>query len=150
MGAVNITHSFDSIMPELIVLDDNKFLLVRGEENGSEFWWPPGAYWINHAPCNLNEYQPSQWISDTLAEQLDVHASSIELLRVEFIAPDHRPVLVYKVEVKGSPKANERLGFIEADYFERDELPTNLGRDQEHGDWLRSLMADISGSPYVN
>lgn len=143
MGAISADSGQSVVMPEVLVIEDDEVLLVRGHENGNVYWWPPGAYWLNSPICDLTRTEPSTWVEETLEDQIGTRPSQVELRSVAFVAPDHAPVFVYSAQLAGDPEPNSALGFDRAEYFSRNSLPDALGRDAEHGDWLRSMLAEL-------
>jgi hypothetical protein len=142
--AANIAHS--AVMPEVLVEQDNRFLLVRGQENGRTFWWPPGAYWINAGTCDLHTTDPTVWIAETLKDQIDVDVTSVVLKGVSLIDDSHAPVLVYSATISGQPHPNNQLGFDEAEFFSVAEFPDSIGRDEVHGRWLHDLIGTYTAA----
>ncbi|MEH1970380.1 hypothetical protein [Nostoc sp.] len=129
-------------MPELLVFQDNRLLLVKGIEGERVFWWPPGAYWISEKICDLQVEEPKQWIERVLRSQVGVELAQVSLKSVNFVAVNHAPVFVYQVNVQGEPKHNTERGFLATDFFEQNNLPQNLGRDEKHGLWLHELLEE--------
>ena len=146
MGSVsaNIVHS--AVMPEVLVEQDDRFLLVRGHENGETFWWPPGAYWVNAGTCDLHTTDPAVWVGTTLKDQIDTDVTSVALKAVSLIDVDHAPVLIYSATISGEPRPNDRLGFDQAAFFSVSDFPDSIGRDEVHGRWLRDLVASYADS----
>lgn len=142
MGQTQSQAVHKKIMPELLVFQENKLLLVKGIEGERVFWWPPGAYWICEKICDLEIEEPKLWIQRVLQSQIGVDVEQAALRSVNFIAPNHAPVFVYQVQVVGKPQPNKERGFIDADFFESNNLPTVLGRDHQHGSWLHELLND--------
>jgi hypothetical protein len=140
MGHISASHNSGLVMPELLIRNGNRFLLVRGTERGREYWWPPGAYWLTEKACNLAVEQPTEWVERVLADQVNLVVHKMTLLHIAFVAPSHPPVMVFQLEVNGEPAPNNARGFDAAKYFSIDELPTVLGRDEEHGTWLRTML----------
>jgi hypothetical protein len=139
MGNLNYEVAFTKVLPEIIVRQGESILLVQGSENGAVFWWPPGAYWLSAATCDLTKIDPIDWINKILKDQVGLESACISLRGVSIIDQAHSPVLLYDVEVSGEPRPNERIGFRDAKFFERTNLPEALGRDHAHGAWLRKL-----------
>lgn len=140
MGALSaeITHS--AVMPEVIVEQDDRILLVRGQEAGRVFWWPPGAYWIEAGTCDLNTTDPVTWVGATLKTQLNVNVTKASLRGVSLIDARHSPVLIYSATVIGEIAPNKDLGFDRAEFFSVADFPQAIGRDEKHGAWLRGLI----------
>ncbi len=141
MGNVGATATHLEVMPEVLVWGEDGLLLVRGQEKGRTFWWPPGAYWIDAGTCSLESEQPGDWIERVVADQVGVTVERSSLRGVSIIHPAHSPVLLYEVTVSGDPTPNRELGFDAAGYFPLDQLPSELGRDDEHGAWLKDVAA---------
>lgn len=140
MGAVTATVSHSAVMPEVLVMRDDRYLLLRGQEKGLTFWWSPGAYWIEAGTCDLTTTDPHEWIRTTLRDQIEVDVTGAALRGVSLVDADHAPVLTYVVTIDGEPRPNARLGFDEVGFFAVGELPDRLGRDERHGQWLRDLL----------
>ena len=143
MGAVAAMPTSPVVLPEILTYSDQSVLLVHGVENGKEFWWPPGAYWLAQKACHLAEEQPDDWVRRVLREQVRASLSRTRLRSVEFIDRSHPPVLVYEAQLSDRPLPSPDYNFDEARYFPLDALPENLGRDARHGQWLRSLLHRI-------
>jgi hypothetical protein len=143
MGNVSTTSACDVVMPEILTFSADKVLLVHGKENGREFWWPPGAYWIVEKSCDLSREQPQDWVTRVLSDQLRVSTTDVRLRSVEFIQPSHPPVLIYEVRVEGEFQPSSQHGFDDAKYFPVASLPVNLGRDTVHGEWLKNLLGRV-------
>lgn len=142
MGTTHVQASHKNIMPELLVFQDNLLLLVKGIEKGRVFWWSPGAYWLCEKICNLQVEKPEEWIKRVLRSQIDVELINAFLRGINLVHSNHPPVFIYHVNVEGEPKANLEKGFLEIGFFEQDKLPQVLGRDDEHGSWLRKLLEE--------
>lgn len=140
MGSVNAVPTSKVVMPEILMFAGSDILLVHGVENGREFWWPPGSYWVAEKACDLSVEQPQDWVRRVLGGQVRLELSDIRLRSVEFVAPVHPPVLVYEVRASGTPEPSVEYEFDAARYFPVSALPDNLGRDAVHGKWLRGLL----------
>jgi hypothetical protein len=142
MGQIHTQASHTKIMPELLVFQDNRVLLVKGVEGERVFWWPPGAYWVCEKTCDLQVEDPKLWIKRVLNDQVGLDLLNASLRSINIVAPNHEPVFVYQVDVEGDPKPNQSRGFQETAFFESQHLPQVLGRDDKHGSWLHKLLHD--------
>lgn len=140
MGQIQKLASHKKIMPELLVFQDNRLLLVKGVEGERIFWWPPGAYWISEKICDLQLEDPYHWIQRVLLDQIGVKLREASLRSINIVAADHAPVFVYQVNIEGDPKPNISRGFLETAFFDSIHLPKILGRDEKHGSWLHDLL----------
>ena len=142
MGSVHSTGSATHVLPEILTFADNgKVLLVHGAENGREFWWPPGAYWLAEKACDLTEEQPDEWIRRVLKAQVNLEPTNVRLRSVEFIDRNHPPVMIYEADTANRQIPSLNYSFDGAKYFAIELLPPNLGRDFRHGEWLKSLLS---------
>ena len=142
MGQIQPQASHKKIMPELLVFQNNRLLLVKGVEGERIFWWPPGAYWMCEKICDLQVEEPKQWIQRVLHNQVGVELKHASLRSINIVAANHAPVFVYQVDVEGEPKPNTDRGFVETAFFESNHLPNVLGRDDKHGSWLHELLEE--------
>jgi hypothetical protein len=140
MGTVSSTTVSAVVLPEILTFSGDEILLVHGIENGCEFWWPPGSYWLAEKACSLTAEQPEAWIDRVLRAQVRVSPTAIRLRSVEFIDRTHPPVLVYEARLEGAPEPSAVYAFDAARFFPVADLPGNLGRDSAHGQWLRGLL----------
>ncbi len=140
MGAIDASVTSATVMPEILSFSGAEVLLVHGKENGKEFWWPPGAYWIAEKSCDLTTEQPERWVHRVLMSQLQAGSADIKLRSVEFVHRAHPPVLVYEVQIDGELQPSMQYGFDAVKYFAIADLPANLGRDEAHGEWLKTLL----------
>ena len=146
MGNVNISLKNHVIMPELLVFQKGQVLLLQGIEEGKVFWWTPGAYWRLQKTCDLHRESPESWIAKTIRTQLRVHLATTQLREVHIIEPGHPPILVYTAEVASQGTIECGVGFQRANFFDILNLPHNLGRDDLHSMWLRSLISSIGST----
>jgi hypothetical protein len=142
MGQIQAKASHKKIMPELLVFNNHRLLLVKGVEGERVFWWPPGAYWICEKMCDLKLEEPKQWIQRVLHDQVGVALKRASLKSINIVAANHAPVFVYQVDVEGEPKPNTCRGFLETAFFDLNHLPKVLGRDDNHGSWLHDLLKE--------
>lgn len=140
MGTLSSAPVSDIVLPEILTFSADGVLLVHGAENGREFWWPPGSYWVAEKACSLAAEQPEDWINRVLRAQVGVPPTDIRLRSVEFIDRTHPPVLVYEARIAGVPEPSAAYAFDAARFFPVTKLPDNLGRDQLHGTWLKGLL----------
>lgn len=128
------------VLPEILTFSGDEVLLVHGSEGEQQFWWPPGAYWLAEKACNLTSEQPDAWVARVLRSQINATPSEVRLCSVEFIDRSHPPVLIYEAQLTSQPRPSSAHGFDQARYFPITALPEQLGRDRQHGDWLRTLL----------
>lgn len=143
MGSLANYVDANYVMPEILAFSGVRILLVHGKENDLEFWWPPGSYWLAEKACDLTREQPEQWIARVVRAQIQLEPTSVRLRGVEHISSSHPPVLLYEVQLDGTPSPSIHYAFDAADYFPLDNLPSTLGRDRKHGEWLKSVLQKL-------
>lgn len=143
MGNTSAKACGNIVLPEILTTRGGKVLLIHGSENGKNFWWPPGAYWLREKACNLSEEQPESWIRRVIQSQIGVEVLHSQLQSVEVLGPGHPPVLVYTVKLDERHSPAPMSGFDRAEYFDISDLPSELGRDDKHGSWLTGMLQKL-------